>query len=31
MSSAKSETMPMQIFWVVEAVYYDIVQVENFV
>ena len=29
MSSRKSETTPMQIFWGVEAVYYGIVQVEN--
>ena len=29
MSSGKSKTMPMQIFWGVEAVYYGIVQVEN--
>ena len=30
MSSGKSKTMPMQIIWGVEAVYYGIVQVENF-
>ena len=29
MSSGKPKTMPMQIFWGVEAVYYGIVQVEN--
>ena len=29
MSSGKSKTMPMQIFWGVEAVYYGIVQVER--
>ena len=29
MSQGKSKTMPMQIFWGVEAVYYGIVQVEN--
>ena len=29
MSQGKSETMPMQIFWGVEAVYYGIVQVVN--
>ena len=29
MSSGKSKTMPMQIFWGVLAVYYGIVQVEN--
>ena len=29
MSQGKSNTMPMQIFWGVEAVYYGIVQVVN--
>ena len=29
-SQGKSKTMRMQIFWGVEAVYYGIVQVENF-
>ena len=29
MSSGKSKTMPMQMFWGVEAVYYGIVQEEN--
>ena len=30
MSSGKSKKMPMQTFWGVEAVYYGIVQVENY-